>query len=164
MFGGSTHLEDPPALHGHVLPGECFSPRRSQIWLCTPAALCSTCLGGASLRAEAQEAPRGRGAPSLCSQCQTPASGTYLPYAETHPCLAAAAQTQSRPMRSVPARSTAGGGRRDEGETYQVTAQRCLHARSVRHWRYPAVREGCYIIQPANELFQLAAKHLLNKS
>lgn len=55
-----------------------------------------------------EEAPRGRGAPSLRSQCPTPASETYLPHAEARHSLAAAAQSQWRPMRSVPAQGEEG--------------------------------------------------------
>lgn len=57
-----------------------------------------------------------------------------------------------------------GGGREAEGETYQVAVQRCLHARSIRRRRYPAVRELSHVVQPADELLQLAAEHLLNKA
>lgn len=107
MFGAARAWRRPacgarPALRGHVLHGECLSPCRSQIWLRTPLQ---------HLPMLPEEAPRGRGAPSLRSQRPMPASGTYLPYAEARPGLAAAAQTQWRPMRSAPARGGRKGSR-----------------------------------------------------
>lgn len=50
------------------------------------------------------------------------------------------------------------------GHTHQVTAQRCPHAGSIRHGGHPAVRRVRHVIQPTDELLQLVAKHLHNKS
>lgn len=53
---------------------------------------------------------------------------------------------------------------RAPGHTHHVTVQRRPHAGSIRHRGHPTVRRVCHIIQPTDELLQLVAKHLQNKS
>lgn len=121
---------------------------------------CSTCPGGASLRAA-------RGSPKRVWGTQPALPAPDASFRDLSPPCRGTAQPRCRctePVEADAKRSCPGGGREAEGETYQVAAQRCLHARSVRCRRHPAVRELCHVVQPADELLQLAAEHLLNKA
>lgn len=60
--------------------------------------------------------------------------------------------------------STGEGRKQSKGDTHQVVVQRCQHALGIRRGWHPAAGDIHHGVQPVDQLFQLAAKHLLNKA